>query len=109
MSSCVPREGYPRAPSNTLRDCEASAVLSVVAAETFALSYAWGVAERRRLPLIQSAPPPPPTPNEDGEAKRPPWHWVGFGTVAIFAVWLPLAYGAQAMVSRMLIQRFGSA
>jgi tRNA-(ms[2]io[6]A)-hydroxylase len=73
------------------------------------------VAERRRLPVIQSAPAAPPGPGKDADAEddsaipaRPPWHWVGFGTVAIFAAWLPLAYVAQAVVARVLAQRFGA-
>ena len=77
------------------------------------------MAERRRLPVIQSAPPAPPAPpapgrgaepeDENAIPARPPWHWVGFGTVAIFAAWLPLAYVAQAVVARVLAQRFGAA
>jgi hypothetical protein len=77
--------------------------------------YARLVAERRRLPVIQSAPPAKGEPEGPGAAPddenaiqvRPPWHWVGFGTVAIFAAWLPLAYVAQAVVKRVLSQRFG--
>ncbi len=75
----------------------------------------WIVAERRRLPVIQSAPPAPPASGKGDEPEdenaipaRPPWHWVGFGTVAIFAAWLPLAYVAQAVVARVLAQRFGA-
>ncbi len=76
------------------------------------------VTERRRLPVIQSAPPAPNKGDGDGKGaapedpaneSRPPWHWVGFGTVAIFAAWLPLAYAAQAVVARVLAQRFGAA
>lgn len=50
---------------------------------------------------------PPPAPSEDAEAPRPPWHWVGFGTVAIFAVWLPLAYVAGAASAKVMAARFG--
>ncbi|MDB4941422.1 MAG: tRNA-(ms[2]io[6]A)-hydroxylase [Labilithrix sp.] len=69
--------------------------------------------------MLQSSPSPAPKPpadhpETDGESghdeaipSRPPWHWVGFGTVAIFAAWLPLAYVAQAVVSRVTTQRFG--
>jgi tRNA-(ms[2]io[6]A)-hydroxylase len=73
------------------------------------------VSERRRLPVLQSAPPPPAAgkgdepEDESAIPARPPWHWVGFGTVAIFAAWLPLAYVAQAVVARVLTQRFGAA
>jgi hypothetical protein len=66
--------------------------------------------------VIQSAPPPSKgdggdggaAPDDDAAEVRPPWHWVGFGTVAIFAAWLPLAYAAQAVVARVLAQRFGA-
>lgn len=44
---------------------------------------------------------------EDDVEPRPPWHWVGFGTVLIFAVWLPLAYVGGAVQARMLASRFG--
>lgn len=42
---------------------------------------------KRRLPVLK-------TPGEEGadEPPRPPWQWVGFGAVAIFVVWTPLAY-----------------
>jgi tRNA-(ms[2]io[6]A)-hydroxylase len=69
--------------------------------------------------VIQSAPPPPSggdngkdgagAPDDDAIEVRPPWHWVGFGTVAIFAAWLPLAYAAQGVVSRVVAARFGAA
>ena len=59
-----------------------------------------------RLPVIQ---PPPPACRRRARQRaparttrrraRPPWHWVGFGTVAIFAAWLPLAYVAGAVVA----------
>lgn len=63
------------------------------------------MAERRRLPVVQ-----PPSSGGDEEADaRPPWHWVGFGAVAIFAAWLPLAYVAQALGARVTAARFGSA
>ncbi len=75
--------------------------------------------ERRRLPVLQSLPPPSPAaqggdpgstePDADADAieSRPPWQWVGFGTVAIFAAWLPLAYAAQAAIERVVASRFG--
>ena len=69
--------------------------------------------------MIQSAPPAPSkgegsgngaAPDDENAIEvRPPWHWVGFGTVAIFAAWLPLAYAAQAVVARVLARRFGAA
>jgi tRNA-(ms[2]io[6]A)-hydroxylase len=62
-------------------------------------------APRRRLPVLQSGG------HGDGDGdgeERPPWHWVGFGTVAIFAVWLPLAVGATALVRRALPEEAGA-
>ena len=47
---------------------------------------------KRKLPVLQSAPA--------GESEaRPPWQWVGFGTVMIFTAWLPLAYAGAALVA----------
>jgi len=50
---------------------------------------------KRRLPVLK-------TPGEEGadEPARPPWQWVGFGTLAIFVVWTPLAYLASLVVAR---------
>lgn len=42
----------------------------------------------------------------DAIEARPPWHWVGFGAVAIFAAWLPLAYLAQGLGERLVAKRF---
>lgn len=69
------------------------------------------MAVRRRLPVLKStnqAASPEPEPEQD-DAARPPWHWIGFGTVAIFATWLPLAYAAQALVAGTLRRTFGEA
>jgi tRNA-(ms[2]io[6]A)-hydroxylase len=66
------------------------------------------MAERRRLPVISNTPAPAPAGEEEGDEARPPWHWVGFGTVAIFAAWLPLAYVAGALSARVMASRFGS-
>jgi hypothetical protein len=72
------------------------------------------VTERRRLPVLNPrVDPPVPGKNEEEEKEeeeeaRPPWHWVGFGTVAIFAAWLPLAYAAAAASARVMAQRFGA-
>ncbi len=79
--------------------------------------YAPGaMAERRRLPVLNSSgspgagtSPPDPAQAEDAVPARPPWHWVGFGAVAIFGVWLPLAYVAGAISARMMAARFGPA
>lgn len=57
------------------------------------------MAERRRLPVLQDPKPPAaPPPGDAAEpVDRPPWHWIGFGVVAIFAAWLPLVYLAEAL------------
>ncbi len=67
--------------------------------------------------MIQSAPPPKAAgdgddpgaggASEDDAEERPPWHWVGFGTIATFACWLPLAYVAEAVRHRVFVSRFG--
>jgi hypothetical protein len=69
--------------------------------------------------VIQSAPPAKDAgdgggdpgaggASEDDVEARPPWHWVGFGTIATFACWLPLAYVAEAVRHRMFVSRFGA-
>ncbi len=50
---------------------------------------------RRKLPVLNA------TPGAEPEEPRPPWHWVGFGTVAIFGGWLPLALVAQSLTARL--------
>jgi hypothetical protein len=67
------------------------------------------MAERRRLPVLSNTSPPsqPDDAGSDDDESRPPWHWVGFGTVAIFAAWLPLAYVAGALSARVMGARFG--
>jgi hypothetical protein len=52
-------------------------------------------APRRKLPVLNA------TPSAESAEPRPPWHWVGFGTVAIFAAWLPLALVAQSICARL--------
>lgn len=67
---------------------------------------------RRRLPVLSNDPPPAASGGGDGsegdDEARPPWHWAGFGTVAIFAGWLPLAYVAGAVSARVMAARFGA-
>src|SRR5262249_27861615 len=46
-----------------------------------------------RLPVLKA--------EEGAEDERPPWQWVGFGTVAIFVAWLPLSYVAELLRRRM--------
>jgi len=65
------------------------------------------MAQRRHLPVLSNDPPPADA-NPEGEDARPPWHWVGFGTVAIFAAWLPLAYVAGAASAKVMASRFGA-
>jgi hypothetical protein len=61
------------------------------------------VADRKRLPVLKNTPE-----EEQGEAPRPPWHWVGFGTTAIIAAWVPLTYVATAVVQRWIRVRFAA-
>lgn len=71
------------------------------------------VAERRRLPVLQSPKEPDAKREGDGGGEdisieeRPPWHWVGFGAVAIFATWLPGAFAAQKIGEHIIKSRFG--
>lgn len=67
--------------------------------------------------MIQSAPPASGGNGADGGSggaegdepeARPPWHWVGFGTIATFALWLPLVYLAQAIGKHVFTSRFGA-
>lgn len=64
--------------------------------------------------MIQSAPPAKSGggegggEGEDAIEERPPWHWVGFGTIATFALWLPLAYVAEAVRHHVFVSRFGA-
>lgn len=55
---------------------------------------------RRQLPVLKNEPAPEPEAADD-EA-RPPWHWAGFGVVAIFAAWLPLSYVGGAISKRLV-------
>ncbi|HEY1959854.1 MAG TPA: hypothetical protein VGH28_29805 [Polyangiaceae bacterium] len=57
---------------------------------------------KRRLPVVQP-------PAEPAEEPRPAWHWVGFGAVAIFIVWLPLAYLAESLGRRLTAGTLGPA
>jgi tRNA-(ms[2]io[6]A)-hydroxylase len=65
--------------------------------------------------VIQSAPPAKSDKSDGGGSgadeeieERPPWHWVGFGTIATFALWLPLAYLAEASRHYLFVSRFGA-
>jgi tRNA-(ms[2]io[6]A)-hydroxylase len=58
---------------------------------------------KRRLPILN------PQGHEEEEKARPPWQWIGFGTVAIFAAWLPLAYLAELVRRRVTFAWLGDA
>lgn len=66
------------------------------------------MAERRRLPVLNNTPSdgdgsgPSNTPDETDDEERPPWHWAGFGVVAIFAGWVPLSYVGGAISNRLI-------
>lgn len=62
------------------------------------------VAEKRRLPVISAKEPPG---EGDGEF-RPEWQWVGFGVVAMFAAWLPLAAAAGMFARRVAESMLGA-
>ena len=52
---------------------------------------------KRRLPVLKV----PSADGDDEATARPPWQWVGFGALAIFVVWLPLAFFAAWIASRL--------
>ena len=66
---------------------------------------------KRRLPVIKAHAPDkeadPAGPGADEPDERPPWHWIGFGTVGVFGAWLPLSYVAQAVRARVVAARLG--
>ena len=51
---------------------------------------------KRRLPVLKT-----PAEGDDEAPARPPWQWVGFGVLAIFVVWLPLAILAGLVAVRL--------
>lgn len=51
---------------------------------------------KRHLTVLKSEPDEP-----DDAAARRPWQWVGFGAVAIFTAWVPLAALAMALAARV--------
>src|ERR1019366_10756623 len=76
----------------------------------------------RDMPLSSSAPPAPKRhltvlnnkeanadPTGDGSAPRRPWQWVGFGALAIFTAWIPLAGLAAAAAARLGESTFAGA
>jgi len=63
---------------------------------------------RRRLPVLQGSSGGGGGGEGDGHGQghgeeRPPLHWVGFGVVAIFAGWMPLAVGVNALLQSMMV------
>jgi hypothetical protein len=58
---------------------------------------------KRRLPVLKAEGGGEP------EETRPPWQWVGFGTVAIFVAWLPLSYLAEVVRRRATAAWLGDA
>ena len=52
--------------------------------------------QKRRLPVLKT-----PSQEEEEAAARPPWQWIGFGALGIFAVWLPLVYVAGLAAARL--------
>jgi hypothetical protein len=55
-----------------------------------------GHSPKRRLPVLNS-----PSAGQDEAESRRPWQWVGFGALAIFTAWIPLAALAGAAASRV--------
>jgi hypothetical protein len=51
---------------------------------------------KRRLPVLNS-----PSAEPDEAESRRPWQWVGFGALAIFTVWIPLAALAGALAAHL--------
>jgi hypothetical protein len=61
-------------------------------------------APKRRLPVLNTPVAQP----DEGESRRP-WHWVGFGALAIFTAWIPLAALAGVAVARLPLGAGGGA
>jgi hypothetical protein len=55
------------------------------------------VETKRRLPVLKTSEGT----EDDAAPARTPWQWVAFGALAIFAVWLPLAFVAAWVASRL--------
>lgn len=60
-------------------------------------------APKRRLPVLNTSGPQP-----DDEPPRPPWHWVGFGVVLVFAASVPLVWIAELVKRRTLAGLLGT-
>ncbi len=63
---------------------------------------------KRRLPLLPSGRSSD-TPEGEHQEPRPPWHWIGFGTLAILVAWLPLSAVAAALAARLVASTDGDA
>lgn len=55
---------------------------------------------KRKLPMIQSRP-------DDAAPERPRSHWIGFGLVAIFTLWVPLAALAETIKRHAIVSYLG--
>jgi hypothetical protein len=55
--------------------------------------------KKRRLPLLPRAEAA-----DESDIERPPWHWSAIGAVAIFVLWLPLAFLTAALGKRLLAE-----
>ncbi len=72
--------------------------------------------KKRRLPVLNAPPVKGASGDgaggDDGETgdldTRPPWHWIGFGTVAVFGVWVPTSYLAELARARLIAQWIGA-
>jgi hypothetical protein len=51
---------------------------------------------KRRLPVLQNGP------EDSDETPRPAWQWVGFGALAIVALWVPFSALVGAVAARFL-------
>jgi|SRR5580658_1314981 hypothetical protein len=61
-----------------------------------AMGYVHRVAAKRRLPVLPSGG------DADADPTRAPWQWVGFGSLAIFVVWVPLSAAAMTLAARIV-------
>jgi hypothetical protein len=59
---------------------------------------------KKKLPILKTAA----SEGHEEAEPRPPWHWVGFGTVAIMAAWLPLAGLSQSVLTRTIFPSQGA-
>src|SRR3712207_1074469 len=53
--------------------------------------------KKRPLPVLNNGGP-----DAGDEPPRPPWHWVGFGVVLVFAASVPLVWIAETIKKRVI-------